>query len=251
MDGSAPTMPRPPRSMRRPSRGYQPFHSLSARDLRIAAGHPTHRASSPFSLNRIALRNSIRRYRGEAGGTWGLWFLMLENVGLWRIRSQLLVNAFDLLRAMGALQPADDEMAFAHILEMRDEQGVDHRAADSAQNGNGLRGRFLRYDDGEARCNHGDQADHGRSPFLRKAAPGQMLERVGNGFRHRRPRSEIARLAAVIAVRGSAQRQYLNAFKPRLGRLQIFALAAGDVRDRPQHDRCGYREFNRQRRQTE
>ena len=166
-------------------------------------------------------------------------------------RAQPLVLRPHRLPAVGALEPADGEVAAGHILEMIDEGVVHRRSAERAHDRQRLRGELLGDHHAEAGCDLRDEADQDRGAFLDDAAFGDEARGLGDRFRQHAAHHEIAALGGVSGGAARAERKHLHAGERGIRVGEVLALAARDIGDRAQHDDGRDRDLERRGNEAE
>src|SRR6202042_344536 len=150
--------------------------------------------------------------------------------------SDRVIFGADPLLAIEPLEAAHRKMTTGDILEMLYERVVHRCTAEGADEGQGLRRNLLRYHQSEACSDLGDELQQDGRTFLEEATFGHEP----GGFRHRlgehTSNSEVSALRCVGRSSPPAQCEALDAGEGGLWIGQVLALAACDVRDRPQHD---------------
>src|SRR5262249_29884329 len=183
----------------------------------------------------------------------------LERVGTaWRTTSrpsallrEALIRFLHRLLAIGALEAANSKVTSRHLLEMLDERVVHGSAAQRADERDGLSGELLRDHDSETGCDLADEAHENRAAFLDDAALDDESRGLRYAFCQHAAHGKISALGSIGRTGPSAQREYLHARERRFRIGQIFAFAARNFRNRPQHDDGRERQLDGERRQTE
>src|SRR5262249_50005206 len=151
------------------------------------------------------------------------------------LREALVCFSHGLL-AIGALEAANGEVTSRHLLEMLDERVVHGSAAERTDEGDGLSRELLRDHQTETGCDLGDEAHENWAAFLDDAALDDESRGLRYAFRQYAAHGKISALGSIGRTGTSAQREYLHARERRFRIGQIFAFAARNFRNRPQHD---------------
>src|SRR5271170_544343 len=118
---------------------------------------------------------------------------------------------------MNSLQPAHDEMAARHRLEMIGEDCVDRGAADRSENRHRLGGELLADGYAESRGDLADQPHHHRGRLPRYALLQDETGALADQSRKRGANGEIAALDRCVVPGVTAERENLEAGERGLG----------------------------------
>jgi hypothetical protein len=165
--------------------------------------------------------------------------------------AELLVCGLDGILAMASFEPAHDEVRPRHLLEVVDERVVHRCTTERADDRNGLRCELLRHHHAKAGCDLRNEPDQDRRAFREHPAFCDEARGLRDRFSEQPAGSKVPALRRIRLAIARPEGEHLQAGKGALRVREVFALAACDVPDRPQHDDGRDREFYRQRGETE
>src|ERR1700730_1818279 len=167
------------------------------------------------------------------------------------VLGEALIRLPHRLLAIGALEAANGKVASRHLLEMLDERVIHGSAAERADERNSLSRELLRDHQSETGCDLGDEAHENWAAFLDDAALDDESRSLRYAFCQHAAHGKISALGSIGRTGPSAQCEYLHARERRFRIGQIFAFAARNFRNRPQHEDGRERQLDGERRQTE